>query len=284
MRTFALLGFFIRVEAGYDEARALEFVKLAGAAYCSASSLESWSCGSKCSADVKSVKVCKGSTTQSFVGLWEGTCVVSFEGTSNIQSFLKDLEFLKEATNWDGCNNCKVHGGFLDEYKSHQGCVKDALNSLGCGKGSKIRTTGHSLGASLNSIAMMDLTADGWKIEESYDFGKPRTGDANFAKAYDNLFNGKAWRVTHAKDPVPQVPPDQLIVDWEFQHTEPEVYYKGEVSDGHQECTKAHDDTACAEQYWNVPIDLLHIADHLDYMGIDTSIFGCSNGIEDIVA
>merc|ERR1712048_203763 len=145
-----------------------------------------------------------------------------------------------------------------------------------------IRTTGHSLGAAINGLAMMDLTKDGWDIEESYDFGKPRTGDSNYAKAYDALFKGKAWRVTHAEDPVPQLPPDELIVDWRFEHTEPEIYYKGKVSDGHQECTKAHDDTECAEQYWNVPIDLLHIPDHLDYMGVDTSFFGCDNGLVNI--
>ena len=33
------------VLAAYDESRALEYAKLAGAAYCSQSSLESWSCG-----------------------------------------------------------------------------------------------------------------------------------------------------------------------------------------------------------------------------------------------
>jgi len=163
-------------------------------------------------------------------------------------------------------------------------CIHTALRGTGCPTGSAIRTTGHSLGAAMNSIAMLDLTNAGWRIEESYDFGKPRVGDTNFAAAHNSLLQGKVWRITHAEDPVPQVPPDQLIVDWRFEHVEPEIYYPGDVSGGYQKCVSAHDDTQCVEQYWNVPIDLLHIADHLDYMGSRTSLSGCDNGVEGIVA
>jgi hypothetical protein len=274
---FAALALLSASASAYDEARALEYVKFAGAAYCSQKSLEAWSCGEKCSADVSSVTVCNGYKTKAFVGKWEGKCLVSFEGTSNIASFIKDLEFLQKAVSFDGCDGCKVHGGFLDEYHSLQQCVKSALSSTGCPTGSEIRSTGHSLGAAVNSIAMLDLSSAGWIIEESYDFGKPRVGNSNFAAAHNQLLAGKAWRVTHAKDPVPQVPPDQLIVDWHFEHVEPEIYYKGKVASGFQQCTVAHDDTQCAEQYWNVPLDLLHIEDHLDYMEQKTSIVGCSN-------
>merc|ERR1719379_3246086 len=103
----------------------------------------------------------------------------------------------------------------------------------------------------MNSIAMVDLSSAGWIIEESYDFGKPRVGDSNFAAAHNKLLGGKVWRVTHAKDPVPQVPPDQLIVDWHFEHVEPEVYYPGKLAESYSECTDAHGSGpgACAEQY-----------------------------------
>jgi len=217
---------------------------------------------------------------KAFVGLWEGKCLVSFEGTSDIASFIKDLEFMKSGTSWDVCDGCKVHGGFLDEYNSVKQCVQTALTGNGCPTGSPIRTTGHSLGAAMNSLALLDLAQEGWEIEESYDFGKPRTGDSKFAATHNALFADRAWRVTHSHDPVPQVPPDSLIVDWHFEHVEPEIYYKGSVSEGYKQWTKAHDDTKCVEQYWNVPLDLLHIADHLTYMGTDTSFFGCDNSAE----
>lgn len=260
----------------YDESRALKYAKFAGAAYCAQSSLESWSCGSKCSEPLSQVTVCNGATTKSFVGLWEGKCLVSFEGTSNVQSAITDLEFVKSGASFDGCNDCEVHSGFLSEYKSMKTCIQSALEAKGCPKGSAIRTTGHSLGAATNTLAMMDLVNSGWNVEESYDFGKPRVGNANFAAAFNSAFTGKAWRVTHAKDPVPQVPPTDLLdLPWHFQHVEPEIYYPGSVSDGYETCTTAQH--TCAEYWWNVPIDLLHIADHLDYMGVDTSTFGCSS-------
>jgi len=280
LRSVVLAAAFIRGSlASYDESRALEFAKFAGAAYCSQKSLESWSCGSKCSAAVSDVTVCPGETSQAFVGMWEGKCLVSFQGTKEHVAFITDAKFWQNATSWDICSGCHVHSGFLSEYSSFKNCVQKALVDTGCSKGSQIRTTGHSLGAGVNSIAMLDLTNAGWHVEESYDFGKPRTGDSTFAATYNKLFSGKAWRVTHAMDPVPQVPPDrQLFVDFHYEHTEPEIYYKGDVSEGYQKCTEAHDDTKCAEQYWNVPIDLLHIPDHLDYMGVHTGSDGCEDG------
>jgi len=78
------------------------------------------------------------------------------------------------------------------------------------------------------------------------------------------------------QDPIVQLPPDELIVDWHFEHVKPEVFYNGDVPKGQLECTVA-DDKKCSGQYWNLPIDALFIADHLDYMGTDTSIFGCEN-------
>lgn len=265
----------------YSEDRALEYAKFAGAAYCSQQSLESWSCGLKCSADMSHVTVCNGLHTKAFVGLWEGQCLVSFEGTSNIGSALKDLQITKAATIWAECNDCHVHSGFLEEYNSVRQCVQTALTGTGCPPGSPIRTTGHSLGASLNSLAMMDLTDAGWDIEESYDFGKPRTGDSNFAANHKSLFQDKpVWRITHGKDPVPQVPPTDLLdLEWHFEHVEPEIYYPGDVVGGYARCDM--DDHTCgAEQYWNVPLNLLHLDDHLEYMGVPTSIFGCDNGVD----
>lgn len=229
--------------------------------------------------------VCNGDHTKAFIGLWEGKCLVSFEGTSDVQSFIKDLEFVKTAGPWDICDGCEVHGGFLDEYNSVKICVQTALKGTGCPLGSAIRTTGHSLGAAMNSIAMMDLVNAGWVIEESYDFGKPRVGNRNFASTHNALFQGKAFRITHAKDPVPQLPPTDFgSIDWEFEHVEPEIYYAGDVQDGFEQCTVSRDHTQCAEQYWNVPLDLLFIEDHLDYMGAQTGTSGCDNGVEDIIA
>lgn len=262
--------------ASYDESRAIKFGKLAGAAYCPTTELESWSCGDFCrDVPVSSVRVCEGDVTKAYVGMWEGKGLVSFMGTHGVAAFFKDLEFLQSAADWDKCSKCKVHGGFLDEYNSLKSCIKSSLQELGAATGSSIRTTGHSLGAALNSIAMLDLDYSGWHVEESYDFGKPRTGDSNFAAAWNSKFFNIGFRVTHHRDPVPQVPPDQLIFNWHFEHVESEIFYKGGLSSGHQECTAAHQ-TTCAEEFWNLPLDLLNVDDHLNYL--DLPIASCPGG------
>lgn len=278
MRAAILCALWVKSDAlEYDETRAIEYAKLAGAAYCKTKNLEQWNCGYKCSPDVTSVTVCQGDSTKAFVGSWEGKGLVSFEGSSNIPSFIEDIQIDKSSTGWEQCNNCKVHDGFLKEWNSLRVCVMQKLESKGfvrnSGDNSTIRTTGHSLGAALNNLAMIDLSHEGWYIEESYDFGKPRTGDQNFAKIHDTLLGDRTWRVTHDRDPIPQLPPSTLIVDWHFQHVEPEIYYPGKVSKGYEECFEDKD--SCIEQHWNLVLDAINIPDHLDYMGVDTSIFGC---------
>jgi len=258
----------------YNEQSAIEYAKLAGAAYCWTQSVEEWNCGYKCSANVSDVKVCKGATTKSFVGRWDGKCLLSFQGSLNIKSFIEDLEFLQSATKWDECNGCRVHGGFLQEWESMQDCVISKLETIGCFKSDGLHVTGHSLGAALAGVSMMSLHHKGWMIAESYNFGMPRTGDEAFANEFSKLFGDRFYRLTHHKDPVPQVPPKQLIVDWHFEHPTPEIFYDGSVTDGYKECD-LQEDPRCADQYSNLLIDLLHIPDHLNYMGQDTSVFGC---------
>lgn len=271
-------------DAAYDEARAIEYAQFAGSAYCSAKSLLKWDCGKKCSADVSSVNICQGDSIKAWVGLWEGKALVSFEGTHNVASAIEDLKTWHTSTGWSQCDNCKVHDGFLSEYNSLRVCIQDTLASLGCPSGSSIRTTGHSLGAAINSLAMMDLEKEGWTIEESYDFGRPRTGDEVFASTWNSQFWGRAWRVTHSRDPVPQVPPADLIVDWHFEHGYPEVFYRKSVEKGHIICSNTEDSHVnCAEQYRDLALDLLNTDDHLDYMGVDTSPLGCKIISEDEV-
>jgi len=276
MRAVILGALLLGGDAAFDGDRAIEYAKFVGAAYCSTKSLLQWDCGKKCSADVTSLNVCQGSTTRAFLGIWEGKALVSFEGSKTVDSYVKDLEVWKTSTGWSQCENCKVHDGFLSEWNSLRVCVVETLADLGFGSGSTIRTTGHSLGASVNALAMMDLEKEGWHIEESYDFGRPRTGDEVFAATFTSQFSGRAWRVTHSRDPVPQVPPADLIVDWHFEHAYPEVFYPGSVRKGYIICSNSPDSHVnCAEEYRDLALDLLNTGDHLDYMGVDTSPFGC---------
>jgi len=258
----------------YSSARATQFAKLAGASYCSANDLATWSCGIKCLPGVSSVHVCQGGTTKAFVALFEGQCIVSTMGTQEYSAFATDLEFYKQAVSWDGCADCQVHDGFLGEWQSLETCVTASLLDAGCPKGSGIRVTGHSLGGAVSGLAMMSLDAKGWKVSEAYTFGMPRTGDERFAADFNQRFKGVFFRVTHHMDPVVQLPPDQLITNWHFQHVEPEAFYDDAVGSGHSMCSK-DGDSRCSGQYNNVLTDLLHIGDHMVYMDLEIGTVGC---------
>jgi hypothetical protein len=135
------------------------------------------------------------------------------------------------------------------------------------------------MGASVAALAAISLSNAGWALDDMYFFGMSRTGDHKFAQVFEDRFGGHFYRVTHGKDPVPNLPPDHLIVDWVWEHIEPEIYYAGDVEKGFQVCTTPHEHS-CVEQYYILPFHLpLNLPDHLGYMGVDTSIFGCGESV-----
>eukprot|EP00928_Gymnodinium_smaydae_P001678 TRINITY_DN10605_c0_g11_i1.p1 TRINITY_DN10605_c0_g11~~TRINITY_DN10605_c0_g11_i1.p1 ORF type:complete len:307 (+),score=24.51 TRINITY_DN10605_c0_g11_i1:47-967(+) len=274
----AMLG-NCHVNAVFNETLALQFAHLASVAGCPNDSLEDWSCA-KCTVPVTSVKVCLGSTTKAYVGIWDDTCIIGFEGTHDVFSVITDLRFSHAATPWDTCHDCRVHSGFLAAYQSLRPCLLSTLESRGCKKGSKIRVTGWSLGAAQGTLAMVDLSLAGWTVDASYDFGKPRVGDENFTAMFDTMFkdHGGVWRVTHAMDPVPHLPPAELITNWHFAHVEPEAFYSGVVRDGHKECYR-EEDPKCSAQFPSLAFDALHAFDHFTYMDVRMGKAGCTNSL-----
>jgi len=275
LATVSLLSAVSSVDAvTYDETRAIQYAKLAGAAYCE-SSVPSWSCGYKCISGVSNVETCQGATTQAYVADWEDRCVVAFEGTHDFSSLVTDLKVWKSGTTWSECGDCKVHSGFLEEWQSLQQCIQQTVSAHQCGTSAKpARVTGHSLGAALAGLAALSLESYGYQIEEVYTFGMPRTGDAIWAKDFNARFSDRFFRVTHHEDPVVQIPPDYLIVDWHFEHVEPEIFYPGYVSAGYVGCAVTNDAT-CSGQFYNLAIDALNLDDHLSYMEVDTATLGC---------
>jgi len=270
------LSLIATVAAKYSSDRATEYAKLAGAAYCSASVLPSWTCGDFCDdMSVSKVQVCQGHSTIAYVGVWERKGLVSFRGSHGVSSFITDLEQIKSGVPYDSCSGCETASGFLKEWLSLEDCIQSSLKSVGQGPRSKIRITGHSLGASLAELAMVGLDDAGWKIDESYHFGTPRTGNTPFAQYVSGKFN--QFRVTHHRDPVPQLPLDSfLIINFGYEHTVPEYFYDGKVSKGYEVCTTVHQHDCGTEMYWNVAIDALNVGDHLHYM--DLAIAACPGG------
>jgi len=248
------------------------FANIAGASYCSDKEVSAWDCGNKCDAvkEVSSVKICRNGSTSSFVALWEGQCIVSFKGTNSPEDILHDLEISHSPVPWAVCPGCEVHDGFLSTFGQIQECIETSLNELGCPKGSSIRTTGHSLGAAVQALAMIHLSHAGWKIEESYDFARPRVGNENTANYLNKHFGDRTWRVTRKRDPIPLLP--FYLVDVHWTHSMPEVYYKDQVSDGYEMCSDPADHSHCSEKNKVNPV---YIFNHEFYMGITIGSFNC---------
>lgn len=271
----------------YSQDLAIEFIKIAGAAYCSPEQISTWSCA-HCTPDVTSIEMCTSTSfdkTQAFVGRWKDGCVLSVEGTETLASSLMDLElyaFRPSPMLPEICDGCSVHDGFLDVWTGLHQCVLMKLRSIGCTKSSPLFVTGHSLGAAVSSIGMMFLQRQGWNVVGSYNFGMPRTGDDVFAANFTTTFAGKFWRVTHHKDPIVQLPPHNWgPINWRFTHVQPEVFYDGDVDQGYRICADGAD-LNCSEQYWHFHWDFT-FADHLHYLDIQLGKGGCFQNANIIV-
>lgn len=86
---------------------------------------------------------------------------------------------------------------------------KNSSETLASSK-SSVAVTGHSLGAALGTLYIMENAAK-QRINTPIfcTFASPRVGDAVFVKAFDAL-GLTSWRIVNAPDIVPNVPPDFL--------------------------------------------------------------------------
>mmetsp|Transcript_1974 Transcript_1974/g.5877 ORF Transcript_1974/g.5877 Transcript_1974/m.5877 type:complete len:212 (+) Transcript_1974:831-1466(+) len=164
---------------------------------------------------------------------------------------------------YDSCPGCKVHTGF---YKSFVGAEDKVLYAWDILRKShpeaKTAVVGHSFGAALavhGAIALKEKREE--HLDLLYNFGQPRVGNQKFASWYnETITDGKQFRITHHKDPVPQMPP----AAFGFHHESTEVYYD-KFNDDYKVCDGTGEDPECSNQWllngnWR---------DHLTYLGED---------------
>ncbi len=146
-----------------------------------------------------------GPRTDCIVAWNRRAVVVAFRGTdrkgkSALYEIATDLSIRPRAFPAGG----RVHGGFLDCFKEVwegpeglEGFLGEIVKNLR----RRLWITGHSLGGALGSLCFASLP----QATGLYTFGSPRVGDADYAA----LTAGRpAYRVEHAQDPVPFLPPD----------------------------------------------------------------------------
>lgn len=253
----------------YDETAAQRDIWVNQAVGCP--NVASWTCGRACDEVPTVARVVaqnRSKDTLALVARPSPTeCLVVLRGSKTFLNTLQDVDFIP--TDLEGCAvPCKVHEGFLHDWRSLAPQTLDALSTLGC-YNSSIAITGHSLGAAMAALAAFELLGAQWPVRRVYTYGQPRTGNAAFAASFHARMAALAvpyFRSVEYRDAVPHLPVlDMFGEGW--AHTFPEVYY-GATERGHYVICAEPGDKRCSAR-WNLLQTLTHTCDHCSYLGMN---------------
>ncbi|KJZ80024.1 hypothetical protein HIM_00738 [Hirsutella minnesotensis 3608] len=179
--------------------------------------------------------------TDTQAALWkmEGTkeIVLGIPGTNSLHDWATDasaftIPYIKFGVSCP--DNCWVHAGFTTVWDSIEPAVKMALESaLKDNPDYTITISGHSLGGALSVLAYASLKNGPYNVTQLYTYGQPRVGNSAFAKYIESLAGasdtnpGDFYRVTHADDLVPQLPPRLLG----YSHSRTEYWESTDAAD-----------------------------------------------------
>ncbi|XP_046858009.1 lipase-like [Xenia sp. Carnegie-2017] len=141
--------------------------------------------------------------TKGFVKNTRNEIVVSFQGSFRTVDWLRDFIIVKKS--YSGCQDCKVHTGFVKAYSPLKDQMFRKLRDLNRNKQEKVLVTGHSLGGAMATLAAVDLINAGYQVD-LITFGAPRVGNKAFAQYVDRIVKGLNLRVTYLNDIVTVVP------------------------------------------------------------------------------
>jgi hypothetical protein len=282
----------------YDPEEARMFASLASVPYCdNLNPVLDWTCiackDSKTPLVPGRIRIIDGdhfNATRIIVGKLRDQpgCLMAFRGSNNLENWIRDFQFWEiQPSMYEDCDGCKVHHGFYEIWKNVRGLAVAALEDVGCAPASltdnAIYVTGHSLGAALTHLAMFTLQDHGFDVKKTYSFEAPRIGNRAFASAFDERFTRTfpVFRITHAMDPVPLLPPRAFG----YVHVQTEVYYN---KSGSYRICEAVEDRSCIRQYWDVPRLVLfnsgdHCASPLVPSGDICNPVGCAHSEEIVV-
>lgn len=270
--------------ASFNLAHGKRMLHFAGAAYCSASEVNGWSCGQHCNA-VSGLQMIthiehKLQVLAGFVAYdsTQDAIIVSFRGTvsTSIIDWINNLEYTKTSP-WKQYPDAGVHHGFNGAWEDLKKDVMSAVNNIrGTHSTKDVQITGHSLGAAMAINAAMDIKLNYGLDTSVVDFGRPRAGDQKFSQAL--VSEGiSVFRVTHADDLVPHAPPEAFG----FYHSSQEVYYAGSGASNYKVCDGSGEDDTCSNSC--SPLRCTSLSDHLDYMGFTMGNNNCGSSGESVV-
>ena len=277
----------ISSDPAYDVSRAHLFYELAGASYCTNTSIGSWSCTpcARSNQSVVSNKIFYDTKTgaRGFAGAFSADAsvatdliVFSFRGSEGLNNWIENLKFAKTDHNMS-CAGCKVHSGFYDCWKAlkDHGMVVELRRLISTYPTAKVYMTGHSLGAAIAMLAAYELQYE-FKIpvDGVYTYGQPRVGNEAFHDFYNDNSPRVTWRLTHWRDPVPHVPLESMG----FSHIGTEVWYNEDFSVG-KVCDGSGEDSSCSDSLtFDTSVD-----DHLHYFEETIGEDGCGDDVTAVV-
>lgn len=160
-----------------------------------------------------------GPSTQAFIAAKDDAIILSFRGSENIADWFRNLD-----TDLVPGPAGRVHDGFqkaLNEVWAGDAGMQSAVSNLRDNE-QTVWVTGHSLGGALAALAALQLNLQSNILANGvYTLGQPRTGDAEFTAAFNDAFDGRAFRFVNNNDIVTRVPA------WirGYRHSEAMLYF-----------------------------------------------------------
>lgn len=128
--------------------------------------------------------------------------IVALRGTANLANVFEDLD-MRERGELVAGSRLKFHRGFREGVDSILPWLEGHLPDL-----KPIILTGHSLGGALAAILLHVLKERGYPVTQAVTFGQPKVTNT---KGIEFLRDLPLLRVVHEGDPVPLVPPLELL-------------------------------------------------------------------------
>lgn len=129
---------------------------------------------------------------------------VGFPGTSSLRDVITDAMFCTKILPYGNSKSkIKVHGGFLNAYKSIRGYIHDYISRY---KPRHIIVFGHSLGSALATLCAVDIQFNTGLEPIVYTTGAPKIGNKAFRESYNNRIL-QHYRFENEYDFVTWIPP-----------------------------------------------------------------------------
>jgi hypothetical protein len=217
----------------------IPFAHFARASFCSAATTQVWKCGEACDAEPQTEPLLAGGDDQLIPNFFVAfdppskSIVVAHQGTApkNFLSVSNDIRLLlvtPDQNRFPGTEEkgIKVHEGFEATFARTADQIRTVVeDNLKKKNATRVRVTGHSLGAAIGLLEAMSLRTvlDPSVTIETVLFGLPRVGNQEFADLVDATdINLK--HVVNNQDIVPQIPPQFLG----YRHPAGEVFQTAE--------------------------------------------------------